>query len=65
MPAARVLWRKTHPIRNGAALPPMEPSAAGNGITPPPHRAGRSSASPGKRRPNSETKPIAADVVQS
>ena len=70
LPAARVLWRKTHPIRDGAALPALEASAGGNRVMPPPRppAAGRS---PGKRRPNSETKPmsetkpIAADAAQS
>jgi hypothetical protein len=64
MPAARLLWRKTHPIRNGAALP-VAAAVGANVPTPPPRRAGRRSASPGKRRRDNETKPIAADAAQS
>ena len=61
MPAARLLWRKTHPIRDGAALTPMGASAGGNGATPP---RSRRRASPGKRRCKNETNPIAAAAAQ-
>jgi len=61
IPAARVLWLKTHPVRDGASLTSTEASTGGNGAMP---RNVRRSRSSGKRRRNNETKPIAAAAAQ-